>query len=125
MVYKADARGIVNAEESTTVAVKTVKKTADNMYIKALASELKIMVHLGKHINIVNLLGACTKNAGKSKIFHGLYILTGLIISKECTFVNYLYGSINYLLRFAYEVTTNTSYHYSPAFLLILQLGVF
>lgn len=67
VVYKADARGIVNAEETTTVAVKMVKKTADNMYIKALASELKIMVHLGKHINIVNLLGACTKNVGKRK----------------------------------------------------------
>lgn len=48
--------------------MKMVKKTADNMYIKALASELKIMVHLGKHINIVNLLGACTKNVGKRKL---------------------------------------------------------
>ena len=67
VVYKADARGIINAEETTEVAVKMVKKTADNMYIKALASELKIMVHLGKHINIVNLLGACTKNVGKRK----------------------------------------------------------
>lgn len=67
VVYKAEARGIINAEETTTVAVKMVKKTADNMYIKALASELKIMVHLGKHINIVNLLGACTKNVGKRK----------------------------------------------------------
>lgn len=65
VVYKAEARGIINAEETTTVAVKMVKKSADNMYIKALASELKIMVHLGKHINIVNLLGACTKNVGK------------------------------------------------------------
>lgn len=68
VVYKADARGIINAEETTIVAVKMVKKTADNMYIKALASELKIMVHLGKHINIVNLLGACTKNVGKRKL---------------------------------------------------------
>lgn len=66
-MYKAEARGIINAEDTTTVAVKMVKKTADNIYIKALASELKIMVHLGKHINIVNLLGACTKNVGKRK----------------------------------------------------------
>ncbi|CAB3236151.1 unnamed protein product [Arctia plantaginis] len=68
VVYKAEARGIINAEETTEVAVKMVKKTADNMYIKALASELKIMVHLGKHINIVNLLGACTKNVGKREL---------------------------------------------------------
>ncbi|XP_075972982.1 PDGF- and VEGF-receptor related isoform X3 [Anticarsia gemmatalis] len=68
VVFKAEARGIINAEETTEVAVKMVKKTADDMYIKALASELKIMVHLGKHINIVNLLGACTKNVGKREL---------------------------------------------------------
>ncbi|KAF9824258.1 hypothetical protein SFRURICE_019938 [Spodoptera frugiperda] len=31
VVYKADARGIINAEETTEVAVKMVKKTADNI----------------------------------------------------------------------------------------------
>ncbi|KAL3613032.1 hypothetical protein CASFOL_043129 [Castilleja foliolosa] len=79
VVYKAEARGIINAEETTTVAVKMVKKTADNMYIKALASELKIMVHLGKHINIVNLLGACTKNVGKREL---------IVIVEYCKFGN-------------------------------------
>ncbi|XP_032511632.2 vascular endothelial growth factor receptor 1 isoform X2 [Danaus plexippus] len=79
VVYKAEARGIVNAEETTPVAVKMVKKTADNMYIKALASELKIMVHLGKHINIVNLLGACTKNVGKREL---------IVIVEYCKFGN-------------------------------------
>ncbi|XP_050672599.1 vascular endothelial growth factor receptor 1 isoform X2 [Leptidea sinapis] len=86
VVYKAEARGIINAEETTTVAVKMVKKTADNMYIKALASELKIMVHLGKHINIVNLLGACTKNVGKREL---------VVIVEYCQF-----GNIhNYMMR--------------------------
>ncbi|XP_026765009.2 LOW QUALITY PROTEIN: vascular endothelial growth factor receptor 1 [Galleria mellonella] len=79
VVYKAEARGIINAEETTPVAVKMVKKTADNMYIKALASELKIMVHLGKHINIVNLLGACTKNVGKREL---------IVIVEYCKFGN-------------------------------------
>ncbi|XP_063636171.1 vascular endothelial growth factor receptor 1 isoform X3 [Cydia splendana] len=79
VVYKAEARGIINAEDSTTVAVKMVKKTADNIYIKALASELKIMVHLGKHINIVNLLGACTKNVGKREL---------IVIVEFCKFGN-------------------------------------
>ncbi|XP_053599846.1 vascular endothelial growth factor receptor 1 isoform X3 [Plodia interpunctella] len=98
VVYKAEARGIVNAEETTTVAVKTVKKTADNMYIKALASELKIMVHLGKHVNIVNLLGACTKNIGKREL---------MVIVEYCRF-----GNIhNYLIRhrevFINQLTTD------------------
>jgi len=29
---------------------------------KDLASEIKILIHVGSHDNIVNLLGACTKN---------------------------------------------------------------
>lgn len=36
--------------------------------MKALVSELKIMVHLGQHLNVVNLLGAVTKNIVKRKI---------------------------------------------------------
>lgn len=43
------------------------KKNADNACIKALSSELKILVHLGKHVNVVNILGACTKNVAKRK----------------------------------------------------------
>ena len=28
---------------------------------KALLTELKMLIHIGPHLNIVNLLGACTK----------------------------------------------------------------
>lgn len=68
VVMKGEAKNIVEGESLTTVAVKMVKKNADHTYIKALASELKVMVHLGKHLNVVNLLGACTKNVAKSKL---------------------------------------------------------
>ena len=44
-----------------------VKGITDHCYIKALVSELKIMGHLGKHVNVVNLLGACTENVLKRK----------------------------------------------------------
>ncbi|ODM98276.1 Platelet-derived growth factor receptor alpha [Orchesella cincta] len=66
-VVKADACGILDTEPKTTVAVKMVKPNADESHFKALMSELKIMVHLGRHINVVNLLGACTKNLAKKK----------------------------------------------------------
>lgn len=33
---------------------------------KALMSELKILIHIGNHLNVVNLLGACTKPNGKT-----------------------------------------------------------
>lgn len=32
---------------------------------KALMSELKILIHIGNHLNVVNLLGACTKPSGE------------------------------------------------------------
>ena len=31
---------------------------------KALMTELKILNHIGQHLNVVNLLGACTKPGG-------------------------------------------------------------
>lgn len=66
VVKKAIAKNIIPGEDKTIVAVKMVKKTADNLHIKALATELKIMVHLGQHLNVVNLLGAVTTNVAKS-----------------------------------------------------------
>lgn len=53
--------------ESTTVAVKAVKRNVGVLYFKALLSELKIMSFIGKHSNIVSLIGACTHNIRKSK----------------------------------------------------------
>ncbi len=51
-----------NDRTARTVAVKRVKSSRDATALRCLASELKIMIHLGPHLNIVNLLGACTKN---------------------------------------------------------------
>lgn len=33
---------------------------------RALMSELKILIHIGHHLNVVNLLGACTRPGGAS-----------------------------------------------------------
>ena len=38
----------------------TVEDAGETEY-KDLLSELKILIHVGEHKNIVNLLGACTK----------------------------------------------------------------
>ncbi|KAJ7350230.1 hypothetical protein OS493_037693 [Desmophyllum pertusum] len=43
------------------VAVKTLKGDAGESEHKDLLSELKILIHIGSHENIVNLLGACTR----------------------------------------------------------------
>lgn len=72
-MLKAEVKGITEGEDCTTVAVKTVKPNADESHFRALITELKIMANLGKHFNVVNLIGACTKNLVKkskrTKIF--------------------------------------------------------
>uniref|UniRef100_A0A8C9RTK1 receptor protein-tyrosine kinase n=1 Tax=Scleropages formosus TaxID=113540 RepID=A0A8C9RTK1_SCLFO len=60
-VVEATAYGLGNCQSTTKVAVKMLKSTARRSETQALMSELKIMSHLGPHLNIVNLLGACTK----------------------------------------------------------------
>jgi len=41
--------------------VKSLKESATEAEHRDLVSELKILIHIGEHKNIVNLLGACTK----------------------------------------------------------------
>ncbi|XP_076382488.1 vascular endothelial growth factor receptor 1 isoform X2 [Megalopta genalis] len=86
VVVKAKAVGICEGEATTTVAVKMVRGAPNIFYTCALASELKIMVHLGKHLNVVNLLGAYTKNILKHEL---------LVIVEFCRFGNLH----NYLLK--------------------------
>ena len=65
-VLQGVATGIKENEAQTTVAVKTLNPYSNKDVLKSLMSELKIMSHLGKHPNIVNLLGAITTNIQKS-----------------------------------------------------------
>jgi hypothetical protein len=69
-VVKGEAVGIKDSEETvTTVAVKMIKATVkSNDALDALIRELKIMIYLGSHLNVVNLMGACTKTLVKGKI---------------------------------------------------------
>ncbi|CAL8087274.1 unnamed protein product [Orchesella dallaii] len=55
--------------DQTKVAVKTAKPMDDIGYFKALLSELKIMGFIGCHPNIVNLVGAYTKNIQNREIY--------------------------------------------------------
>ena len=87
-VLKGEASGIVSWESLTTVAVKMVEPNADITCIKALMSELKIMMHLGKHLNIVNLLGACTTSLARRNLF---------VIVEYCRYILLLH--INEYLR--------------------------
>ncbi|KAK8776607.1 hypothetical protein V5799_030047, partial [Amblyomma americanum] len=85
-VVKAEAIGLGPNGQSPTVAVKMLKKGADMSQRKALLAELKILIHLGRHLNIVNILGAVTKNLAKGEL---------MVIVEYCKFGNLRH----YLLR--------------------------
>lgn len=59
-VVEATAYGLSKADSVMTVAVKMLKSSAHATEKEALMSELKVLSYLGNHMNIVNLLGACT-----------------------------------------------------------------
>uniref|UniRef100_A0A672J4D2 receptor protein-tyrosine kinase n=1 Tax=Salarias fasciatus TaxID=181472 RepID=A0A672J4D2_SALFA len=60
MVLHATAYGINKPGVSQQVAVKMLKEKHQSVEKEALMSELKMLTHIGHHVNIVNLLGACT-----------------------------------------------------------------
>lgn len=68
-VVKAEAVGIEGSDEHVkTVAVKMVRTETNVAALEALVSEMKILMHLGSHLNVVNLLGTCTKQINKGQI---------------------------------------------------------
>nr|CAH0113532.1 unnamed protein product [Daphnia galeata] len=86
-VLKAEAVGIrdpsADPDENSCVNVKTVAvkmvKSENDTDLKALASEMKILIYLGSHLNVVNLLGACTKKVHRGEL---------LVIVEYCRFGN-------------------------------------
>ncbi|KAK3541484.1 hypothetical protein QTP86_027236, partial [Hemibagrus guttatus] len=60
MVMQATAYGISKPGVSMQVAVKMLKEKHQAVEKEALMSELKMLTYIGQHVNIVNLLGACT-----------------------------------------------------------------
>ncbi|KAL7632249.1 UNVERIFIED_CONTAM: hypothetical protein RMT77_017433 [Armadillidium vulgare] len=68
-VLMAQVKGLNGKESPTRVAIKMCKYEGDKTHIRALIVELKIMIHLGKHLNIVNLMGAHTSNVDKGELW--------------------------------------------------------
>lgn len=61
-VFKGEAKGLITGEPTTTVAVKRAKIPPKDEDIKSLITELKIMIYIGKHVNILNILGVVREN---------------------------------------------------------------
>ncbi|XP_071949000.1 fibroblast growth factor receptor 3-like isoform X2 [Antedon mediterranea] len=60
VVYLAQAVGIRKGEEVSKVAVKKLKDTATRLDFEAFLDEIHMMKKIGRHTNIINLLGCCT-----------------------------------------------------------------
>ncbi|XP_077592504.1 receptor-type tyrosine-protein kinase FLT3-like [Stigmatopora nigra] len=68
-VVRATAHGMGKAGVSRQVAVKMLKEKHQAVEKEALMSELKMLTHVGHHVNVVNLLGACTESGPVYLIF--------------------------------------------------------
>uniref|UniRef100_A0A8C4ZW79 receptor protein-tyrosine kinase n=1 Tax=Gadus morhua TaxID=8049 RepID=A0A8C4ZW79_GADMO len=90
-VVIATAYGLCSADTVMTVAVKMLKPNAHSTEKEALMSELKVLSYLGNHVNIVNLLGACTVGGPT------------LVITEYCC-----YGDLLNFLRRKKELFLNT-----------------
>lgn len=66
-VVKAQFSDSQKGDDEKTVAVKMVRSRANVSAMEALVSEMKIMSYLGSHLNVVNLIGACTKGISRGK----------------------------------------------------------
>ncbi|XP_046619877.1 uncharacterized protein LOC124305012 isoform X1 [Neodiprion virginianus] len=97
VVRKGQAKTIRSHEAVTTVAVKTVRATASLDCKTALLRELRILCYIGNHLNLVNLLGACTKNLQYSQI---------CVIVEFCRFGNIR----DYLLRHRRDFVNQLGY---------------
>lgn len=60
-VVRAEARGILKQGVETTVAVKMLKEGHTDAEMMDLVSEMEMMKMIGRHVNIINLLGCCTQ----------------------------------------------------------------
>ncbi|CAG7722034.1 unnamed protein product [Allacma fusca] len=66
IVFKGQLAGHSNTDN---IAVKTTKPKVDRSILLALMSELKVMIHLEMHENIVQLLGACTEFLREGRVY--------------------------------------------------------
>ncbi|CAH1392580.1 unnamed protein product, partial [Nezara viridula] len=101
IVLKGQAYGLHEDNEPVIVAVKMVKKTSDISNVKSLATELKIMAHLGQHLNVVNLLGACTGNVHNREL---------LVLVEYCRYGNLHKYLQNHRTAFINQINEVTGY---------------
>jgi serine/threonine protein kinase len=62
LVVMAEAKGIVGPEITSIVAVKKLKDSRNESDVMDFVKEMEVMKIIGKHENIINLLGCCSQD---------------------------------------------------------------
>lgn len=76
-VVKGEAYGLNTVQDARTiVAVKMLKEGHNDDEVADLVSEMEVMKKIGKHKNIINLLGCCTQD-GKTRLGRFIAALRG------------------------------------------------
>ncbi|ODM94346.1 Vascular endothelial growth factor receptor 1 [Orchesella cincta] len=107
------------AAQNIPVAVKTTNPTSNNVeHFKALLSELKVMTIIGNHKNIVNLIGACTEDIKKRKLYIVVELcafgnLQNYLKSQRGTFVDLTAGDSAFIKISRYSESVPNVYAYN------------
>lgn len=95
-INEASVLDLTGPSSSTKATVTTVKGGAA---LQSLLSDLKILFHVGPHLNLLNLLGACTKDGAL------------MVISEWCC-----HGDLSsYLQKNKHTFTTGPAHHQSES----------
>ena len=68
-VHEGMADDLIHPRQRIKVAIKSVKNPLDPAQIFALISEIKVLDKLERHLNLVNMVGACTSEIKNGRIW--------------------------------------------------------
>ena len=68
-VYEGTTKDGIHLGQKNKVAIKSVNNTLDPTQIYALMCEIKLLDKLEMHLNLVNMIGACTKHFSSGRIW--------------------------------------------------------
>ena len=68
-VFNGNVNDLFHPGSNTKVAIKTVNNAFDGSHLHALMCEIKMLEKIDNHLNIVNMLGACTTQLSSGQIW--------------------------------------------------------
>ena len=108
-VYEGMVEDFTNPGQKMKVAVKTVKNRLDPAQIFALMCEIKVLDKLDFHLNLVNMIGACTDEFRNGELW---------LLLEHCSHGNMK----NFLLRNRDIILKSLHYHRVPHEILNIRL---